>query len=327
MTRRCGCCNFAFKIKGQAREAVLKLTSLRRLTLGNLREIPKIDHSTTAPQQHRQVMLPTPSTSHVDANRIYEPAEDSYLLLDTLSSANETHFLKRHFGQSGTQTRNSPIVLEIGTGSGVVLAFVTAHAEAIFGRPDILALGTDVNRLACQATKQTVLQTCEGYARDMPLGLQMKNSSQSTGLLLATLGADLASPIRGGMVDVLIFNPPYVPSTGVPKIQGDDLDSAPCPADAKSRIESFEHDSHLLALSYEGGVDGMEVTNRLLEQLPHVLNSDNGVAYILLCQQNRPEEVMQRIRNWVGGWRVEVVGRSGKVAGWEKLSIIRIWKS
>ena len=273
-------------------------------------------------------MLPTPSTSHVDPNRIYEPAEDSYLLLDTLSSANETQFLKRHFGQSGTQARNaptpSPIVLEVGTGSGVILAFVTANAEAIFGRPDVLALGTDVNTFACQATKQTVLQTCDS-ARDVVLGPQ-RHSSKSAGLLLATLGADLASPIRRGMIDVLIFNPPYVPSAGVPDIQGDTLDSKPGPDDAKSRTESYEHDSRLLALSYEGGVDGMEVTNRLLEQLPHVLNSDRCVAYILLAQQNRPEEVMQRIYNWVGDWYVEVVGRSGKLAGWEKLCIIRIWK-
>ena len=275
-------------------------------------------------------MLPTPSTSHVDPNRIYEPAEDSYLLLDTLSSAIETHFLKHQFGQSGTQTRNkptpSPIVLEVGTGSGVILAFVTANAEAIFGRPDVLALGTDVNKFACQATKQTVLQTCEDSARNVALGLQ-RNPLESAGLLLATLEADLANPIRAGVVDVLIFNPPYVPSAGVPDIQGDNLDSQPAPDDAKSRTESYEHDSRLLALSYEGGVDGMEVTNRLLEQLPHVLNSDRGVAYILLCQQNRPEEVMQRIYSWVGGWCVEVVGRSGKVAGWEKLCIIRIWKS
>ena len=274
-------------------------------------------------------MLPTPSTSHVDPNRIYEPAEDSYLLLDTLSSANETQFLKRHFGQSGTQSLNaptpSPIILEVGTGSGIILAFVTANAEAIFGRPDVLALGTDVNKFACQATKQTVLQTCEGSARDVALGLQ-SHSSKSAGLLLATLGADLASPIRGGMIDVLILNPPYVPSAGLPDIQDDILDSKPGPDDAKSRTELYEHNSRLLALSYEGGVDGMEVTNRLLEQLPHVLNSDKGVAYILLCQQNRPEEVMQRIYNWVGDWYVEVVGRSGKVAGWEKLCIIRIWK-
>ena len=275
-------------------------------------------------------MLPTPSTSHVDPDRIYEPAEDSYLLLDTLSSTNETNFLKHHFGQSGTQSRNaptpSPIVLEVGTGSGVLLAFVTTNAEAIFGRPDILALGTDVNNFACQATKQTVLQTCEGCARDMPSGLR-RTPSESTGLLLATLKADLASPIRGGMIDVLIFNPPYVPSAGVPDIQGDTLDSEPAPDDAKSRAESYERDSRLLALSYEGGVDGMEVTNRLLEQLPHVLNRNKGVAYILLCQQNRPEEIIQQIYNWVGDWYVEVVGRSGKVAGWEKLCIIRIWKS
>ena len=274
-------------------------------------------------------MLPTPATSHVDPNRIYEPAEDSYLLLDTLSSTNETSFLKHRFYQSGTQSRNaptsSPIVLEVGTGSGVVLAFVTANAKAIFGRPDVLALGTDVNKFACQATKQTVLQTCERSARDMPSGLQ-RTLSESTGLLLATLGADLASPIRGGMIDVLIFNPPYVPSAGVPDIQGDTLDSEPAPEDAKSKAESYGRDSRLLALSYEGGVDGMEVTNRLLEQLPHVLNRDKGVAYILLCQQNRPEEIMQRIYNWVGDWYAEVVGRSGNVAGWEKLCIIRIWK-
>lgn len=265
-------------------------------------------------------MLPTPSTSHVDPNCVYEPAEDSYLLLDTLSSTNETHFLKHHFSQSATP---SPIVLEVGTGSGVILAFVTANAEAIFGRRDVLALGTDVNKFACQATKQTLLQTCKGSARDTALGLQ-KNPSEPAGLLLATLGADLASPIRSGTIDVLIFNPPYVPSAGVPDIQGDTLDSEPAPDDA--RIESYEHDCRLLALSYEGGVEGMEVTNRLLEQLPHVLNSDKGVAYILLCQQNRPEEIMQRIYNWVGNWHVEVVGRSGKVAGWEKLCIIRIWK-
>ena len=274
-------------------------------------------------------MLPTPSTSHVDPNRIYEPAEDSYLLLDTLSSTNETKFLNQRFGRSGTQSQNaptpSPIVLEVGTGSGVILAFVTANAEAIFGRPDVLALGTDVNNFACQATKQTVLQTCESPSRDVASGPQM-NPSESTGLLLATLEADLASPIRGGMVDVLIFNPPYVPSAHVPDIQADTLDSGPAPGYAKSSAESYERDSRLLALSYEGGVNGMEVTNRLLEQLPHVLNKDKGVAYILLCQQNRPEEIMQRIYNWVEDWYVEVVGRSGNVAGWEKLCVIRIWQ-
>ena len=67
----------------------------------------------------------------------------------------------------------------------------------------------------------------------------------------------------------------------------------------------------------------METTGRLLDGLPRVL-SDRGCAYVLLCAQNRPEEVKERVRR--GGWEVETVGSSGMKAGWEKLQIIRIWR-
>ena len=63
-------------------------------------------------------MLPTPDTSHVPYKRVYEPAEDSYLLLDTLSSAVETEYLQKAFPDI------APLVVEVGTGSGVVLVFV-----------------------------------------------------------------------------------------------------------------------------------------------------------------------------------------------------------
>ena len=71
-------------------------------------------------------MLPTPDTSHVSYDQIYEPAEDSYLLLDTLSSASETTFLRSHF-----RTGPAPLVVEVGTGSGVVLAFVVAPVSLL----------------------------------------------------------------------------------------------------------------------------------------------------------------------------------------------------
>jgi release factor glutamine methyltransferase len=75
-------------------------------------------------------MLPTPSTSHISFfNTIYEPAEDSFLLLDTLSNETESAWLKDRFPQ---QT-SSPLVIEIGTGSGVVIAFLAANARAILG--------------------------------------------------------------------------------------------------------------------------------------------------------------------------------------------------
>ncbi|KAF2169722.1 hypothetical protein M409DRAFT_64757 [Zasmidium cellare ATCC 36951] len=247
-------------------------------------------------------MLPTPSTSHIDPSRIYEPAEDSYLLLDTLSSSSETAFMQQRFPPKTP----CPLVLEVGTGSGVVVAFVNAHAKHIFGRTDVATLGTDVNSFACKGAAQTVNLAA--------------TESGNAGVLLDVVLGDLASSLNPGSVDVLIFNPPYVPTEELPSqpvsvADEQDLD----------RNAQFERDSHLLSLSYAGGVDGMETTNRLLGQIPQVL-SLRGVAYVLLCKQNKPREVVEQIQAWPGSWNAEIVGSSGKQAGWEKLCVVRIWR-
>lgn len=246
-------------------------------------------------------MLPTPSTSHVAFERVYEPAEDSYLLLDTLSSAGEKAFLQQRFGG----TAPTPLVVEIGTGSGVVLSFVHAHAETILGRADILTAGVDVNRYACEATAQTVSVAEREKA----------TAGETHGFYLGNVVGDLIGPLRASMVDVLIFNPPYVPTPELPDL----------PTLSHTTAQpSFDDDSHLLALSYAGGADGMETTDRLLDALPEILSPDRGCAYILLCAQNKPEVVKRRIRSWGEAWDVQTVGSSGKKAGWEKLQIIRI---
>ncbi|KAL6714517.1 S-adenosylmethionine-dependent methyltransferase [Lecanora helva] len=267
-------------------------------------------------------MLPTPSTSHVDLNRIYEPAEDSYLLLDTLSSVTEREFLTRRFSDKDyVDTPNPPpFIVEVGVGSGIVLAFITAQARAIFGREDIVALGTDVNVFACRAAEETISQAC----RETNIPKHDANKPP----IFSTICADLTTPLRLGVADVLIFNPPYVPSESTPGIRSIDVaDDILSHADNfKLSVKSFEQDSYLLSLSYAGGLDGMEVTNRFLEDLPTVLDQHQGVAYILLCQQNKPDEMVQRIRTWGEDWDVKIVGRSGKKAGWEKLFIVRIWR-
>ncbi|KAI9666294.1 MAG: S-adenosylmethionine-dependent methyltransferase [Bathelium mastoideum] len=258
-------------------------------------------------------MLPTPSTDHVSFDRVYEPAEDSFLLLDTLSSREETAFLQKRFLAYAGNGAASPFIVEIGTGSGVVLAFLTAHSESLFGRSDVLTLGSDINSFACRAAAETVKTACRESASKL-------NSKH--GVFLDALNADLGSALRPDQVDILVFNPPYVPTEDLPNLSRQAEYNV-----LSDGATTFEQDSHLLALSYAGGADGMEITNLLLDELSELLNPDRGIAYVLLCAQNKPEEVKQRVRNWGAPWAAETVGSSGKKGGWEKLQIVRIWRA
>lgn len=250
-------------------------------------------------------MLPTPDTSHVSYSQVYEPAEDSFLLLDTLSSTSETTFLRHKFAAPHNPI---PLVVEVGTGSGVVIGFVNAQAVPIFGSP-ILTAGVDVNSFACAATVATVKKA-------------IKENPDTHGHFLGALKGDLLSPLGAGQVDVLIFNPPYVPTDELPPQDQRLASEGEGTLGASAR---FERDSYLLSLSYAGGKDGMEITDRLIAALPEALSA-RGCAYILLCAGNKPEEVKTRILGFGPEWRVLTVGESGKQAGWEKLQIIRIWR-
>ncbi|OAX78746.1 hypothetical protein ACJ72_06944 [Emergomyces africanus] len=274
-------------------------------------------------------MLPTPSTSHVSFDTIYEPAEDSYLFLDTLSSATEAAWLTQRFNVSNPSAKpgspaNSPqpLVVEVGTGSGVVLAFAAANANVIFGRRDILILGTDVNSDACSATQRTVCLAID-EARKHELGNPVAEPCTAQTQFLSSLTADLCTPLRPGSVDVLIFNPPYVPTPELPAIPSPEVGGSVM---SSPPLSQFERESHLLSLSYAGGELGMETTNRLLNSIPEMLDPSRGVAYVLLCAQNKPDEVRARIASWGSGWTAETVGRSGATAGWERLVIVRIWR-
>jgi release factor glutamine methyltransferase len=259
--------------------------------------------------------------------------------MDALSTDTESAFLRERFSPcnspGGTHEHGSthdtaeevggncacPIVCEVGVGSGVVLAFVSAHAHVLFGRPDVLTLGTDVNGMACRESQDTVLKalneaecaSCANISDCAPVAR-----------FQAILQGDLARPLRAGLIDVLIFNPPYVPTSEVPALRPCRLQSDTAAVDDREAV--FQRDSYLLSLAYAGGKNGMETTDRLLEELPDILSYPLGVAYILLCAQNEPEAVKQRIKNWGGGWDAETVARTGRHAGWEKLQIIRIWR-
>lgn len=201
---------------------------------------------------------PTPSTSHLSFDQIYEPAEDTFLLLDTLES--EQRYLSDHFQ---SHDHHLPLFLEIGTGSGIITTFTHQHIL-----PKALFLTTDLNPHACKAVKET-----------------SKNNGGTQ--FLDSMQMSLASGLRDNLIDILVFNPPYVPDEIVPEIPQTD--------------DAYEW----LDLALLGGDDGMVVTNVLLDDLSRIM-SLNGVVYILFCARNKPEQVVRRLQDL--GWNGVKVG-------------------
>lgn len=119
--------------------------------------------------------METPYTTHITSDEfkyVYEPAEDSFLLLDALE-ADLRHLIDM-----------KPIVcVEIGSGSGVI---ITALAKAL---PTSVCFATDINNRACVVTRKT---------------------AEYNHTTLNVLNMDLVNAFRSNAIDVLVFNPPYV---------------------------------------------------------------------------------------------------------------------
>ncbi|KAF9452576.1 S-adenosyl-L-methionine-dependent methyltransferase [Macrolepiota fuliginosa MF-IS2] len=188
-------------------------------------------------------MIPTPDLSHLtseDYALTYEPAEDTFLFLDALESDVE-------------DLKNSrPLIcLEIGSGSGCVSSFI----GQILG-PSVLYLCTDINPHACRCSQST--------------GKQNKVS-------LECVNTSFASPLMSRLrhqVDVVLFNPPYVPT---------EYEEAHIAQQAKS-----------ISGAWAGGYDGMQVTNTFLETVKDLL-SDKGRFYLVALKQNNIPEIQRRM--------------------------------
>lgn len=119
---------------------------------------------------------PVVKLSDEELKTVYEPSEDSYLLIDALET--DLEILRR---------MRPVICLEIGSGSGVV---ITALAMALRKHCDAHFIAIDINPDACRATKKTSLFN----SVDVDV-VQM----------------NLLDCIRTRCTfDVVLFNPPYV---------------------------------------------------------------------------------------------------------------------
>ncbi|XP_014214772.1 hemK methyltransferase family member 2 [Copidosoma floridanum] len=114
--------------------------------------------------------------SEEELHDVYEPAEDSFLLIDTLE--NDLELLK---------SQKCAMCLEVGIGSGVVITALAMELRKYFTS---FYLGIDINAKACQASKKTsIINSVRVEAVQMDL---------------------LDGIVDRGIFDVIIFNPPYV---------------------------------------------------------------------------------------------------------------------
>ncbi|KAJ1812164.1 HemK methyltransferase member 2 [Coemansia sp. RSA 2599] len=126
--------------------------------------------------------IPTPDTSHLrDAKyaSVYEPAEDTYLLLDALEN-----------DRAELQRLQPTICVEIGSGSGCVSAFL----GQVLDPSAALVLSTDINPAATEATRQTAARTPSAAVFEQ----------------CRTRFVQALVPRLCGNIDLLLFNPPYV---------------------------------------------------------------------------------------------------------------------
>ncbi|CAO1628759.1 unnamed protein product [Sympodiomycopsis kandeliae] len=227
-------------------------------------------------------MIPTPSLKHLtkeDYRNVYEPAEDTFILLDALEE--DQHVLK-----SSPKPR---IVCEIGPGSGCVSAFISS----ILGSSEAIYLSTDINPIATECTLRT---------------------GKANNTTLEPIVASLLSPLitrSKGRIDLLLFNPPYVPTT-----EQEEKD-----AQADADIQG----------SWAGGSLGINLIEKLFTDLDGLqigtgiesMLSPGGSFYFVAIKQNDPHSLVQRLEQ--RGLQSQIV--LSRRAGREHLFVIRATKA
>lgn len=226
--------------------------------------------------------METPKYSHLsskDFNHVYEPAEDSFLLIDALEL--ELPILR---------SQKPLITVELGSGAGIAISALAKYLD--FQSHGFFAI--DINKFACNATKGT---------------------ASANEVNVEVINMDLLTAFKDNSVDLLIFNPPYVPT---------DCDSRESiPEQAKFYDDDAEKDygnDKMLMKSWAGGKDGCEIINRLLDNLENIL-TPQGIFYLLLIKENKPEKIRERLKD-LGFDSEQIIDR--KIRG-EHLLVLKVY--
>ena len=211
-----------------------------------------------------------PSLAHLtstDFEHCYEPQDDTWLLCDAL------------LAEAPDLIQRCPtLAVEIGPGSGAVSCYVE---RLLMTRGSAVAIiACDINPKACAATVATAA---------------VSGSARGIDVVLSDLLSPVASRLRGA-VDLLLFNPPYVPTP-----------------DSEVGVGG-------LAASWAGGERGRAVIDRVLPELPRILSRPRGVAYMVVVEENDPTDICRILV----GYGLQVCQVAARKAANERLSVLKI---
>ncbi len=171
---------------------------------------------------------------------VYEPAEDSFLVLDALEI--------EEFDEDVS------ICVEIGCGSGILSAGLV---EALSPSSTCFFIAVDVNKSACDATKET---------------FALNDVSSGRFDIINADGFEALKSRLKSTVDVVICNPPYV---------------------ATSEDEAGKSG---LVNAWAGGGNGRNVTDKVIEALPTILRPQSGKCFLVVEQCNDISDIINFIR-------------------------------
>ncbi|MBH5373461.1 peptide chain release factor N(5)-glutamine methyltransferase [Bradyrhizobium glycinis] len=147
------------------------------------------------------------------------------------------------------QASHPPRIADIGTGSGAILLALLHEV------PDAFGVGTDLS------------QNALGTARDNAAALGLADRA-------AFVACSYAAALRGPF-DLIVSNPPYIPSAEIPKLS----------------VEVREHDPHL---ALDGGNDGYDAYRALIPQASERLAP--GGALVVEAGQGQAQNIETLMR-------------------------------
>lgn len=197
---------------------------------------------------------------------VYEPCDDSFALVDALL-ADKTNLLEH----------KPTLCLELGCGSGYVITSLALMLEQDVS--GIQYYATDINPYALKTTRETL---------------------EAHGVYAELINTDIASGLESrlaGSVDVIVVNPPYVPTP------------------------QYEVGQEGIVSAWAGGENGRIVIDRILPVADKLL-SKRGWLYMVTLIANNPSQICLVMRERGFASRI-VVQRSTEE---ESLHIIKFWR-